>query len=269
MNFFEKLSGSIQRNRSFLCIGLDPDLLLIPSGVSVVNFNAAIIKATSDLVCAYKLNLASYEAIGVNGLTLLKDTIKKIPSAIPVIVDANLNDIENGAKVSAKALYDTLGADACTVNPFLGFDSLEPFLRYHDKGVFILCRTSNKGSSDFQTLRCQTENGTKLFYEIVAEKAHRWNEYGNIGLVIGAAYPEELAALRNSYPEMPFLIPGAGPQGGPITLTVRNGMDSKQKGMLLNSSRHILYASCGKDYVEAARNAALELRDEINAALRQ
>ncbi|MDM7997766.1 MAG: hypothetical protein QUT30_19000 [Acidobacteriota bacterium] len=106
MNFFEKLAGSIQRNRSFLCIGLDPDLLLIPSGVSVVNFNAAIIKATSDLVCAYKLNLASYEAIGVNGLTLLKDTIKKIPSAIPVIVDANLNDIENGAKVSAKALYD-------------------------------------------------------------------------------------------------------------------------------------------------------------------
>jgi len=269
MNFFEKLAGSIERNRSYLCIGLDPDLLLIPAGVSVANFNAAIIKATSDLVCAYKLNLASYEAIGVNGLTLLKDTIRKIPSAVPVIVDANLNDLENGAKASARALYDTLGADACTVNPFLGFDSLEPFLRYHDKGVLILCRTSNKGAADFQMLQCRTEGGTKLFYEIVAEKAHRWNQCGNIGLVIGAAYPEELAALRSCYPEMPFLIPGAGPQGGPIALTVRNGMDSKRKGMILNSSRHILYASCGKDYVEAARNAALELRDEINAALRQ
>jgi orotidine-5'-phosphate decarboxylase len=267
MIFLKKLAGAIQQNRSFLSIGLDPDLLLIPPGVSVLNFNHAIIKATSDLVCAYKLNLASYEAIGVNGLTLLKETIKKIPPNIPVIVDANQNDIGDAAKVSAKALYDTLGADACTVNPFLGFDSIEPFIRYQDKGVFILCRTFNKGSSDFQSLRCQTDTGTKLFYEIVAEKAFSWNQYGNIGLVIGATYPEELAALRNNYPEMPFLIPGVGPQGGALKLTVQNGMDSERKRMIINSSRHILYASCGKDYVEAAHHAALTLRDDINASL--
>jgi orotidine-5'-phosphate decarboxylase len=267
MNFFEKLAEAIHRNRSYLCIGLDPDLLLIPSGISVINFNHAIIKATSDLVCAIKLNLASYEAIGANGLNILKETIKNIPPNIPVIVDANRNDIGDAAKVSAKALYDTLGADACTVNPSLGYDSIEPFIQYQKKGVFILCRTSNKGSSDFQSLRCQTDGGMKLFYEIVAEKALSWNQFGNIGLVIGATYPEELAALRNNYPEMPFLIPGVGPQGGALKLTVRNGIDRQRRGMIINSSRHILYASCGKDFVDAARNAALALRDDINASL--
>lgn len=267
MNFLEKLAGAIRRNKSFVCVGLDPDLLLIPKGISVVDFNRAIIKATSDLVCAYKPNLAFYEAIGTNGMTILKETIKSIPSHIPVIADAKRNDIGNTAKVYAKAIFDTMGFDACTVNPTLGYDSVEPFIQYQEKGIFMLCRTSNKGSADFQSLRCQTDTGTKLFYEIVAEKACSWNKYGNIGLVVGATYPEELTAVRKNYPEMPFLIPGVGAQGGDLTLTVRNGIDTKRERMVINSSRHILYASCGKDFVEAARKATLTIRDKINTSL--
>jgi orotidine-5'-phosphate decarboxylase len=267
MNFFEKLAGAIQRNNSYLCIGLDPDLLVMPSGVSVIDFNNAIIKATSDLVCAYKLNFAFYEAIGVNGMNILKETIKKIPSHIPVIADAKRNDIGDAAKVYAKAVFDTMGADACTVNPTFGYDSVQPFIQYQKKGIFLLCRTSNKGSVDFQSLRCETDAGMKSFYEIVAQKAHSWNQYGNIGLVIGASYPEELAALRNIYPEMPFMIPGAGPQGEDLKLTVQHGIDSKRRRMIINSSRHIVYASCGKDFAKAAQKAALALRDRINTSL--
>jgi orotidine-5'-phosphate decarboxylase len=267
MKFFEKLAAAIRKSNSFLCIGLDPDLLVIPQGVSVIDFNNAIIKATSDLVCAYKLNLAFYEAIGVNGLTLVKETIKKIPPHIPVIIDAKGNDIEDAAKVYAKALFDTIGADACTVNPSLGYDSVKPFLQYQKKGIFILCRTSNRGSLDFQSLRCETDDGMKMLFEIVAEKAHSWNKYGNIGLIVSASYPEELAALRNAYPEMPFMIPGAGPQGEDLELTVRSGIDGKRNRMIINSSRHILYASCGKNFDKAARDAALALRDKINASL--
>jgi orotidine-5'-phosphate decarboxylase len=267
MNFLEKLAGAIHRNKSFVCIGLDPDLLLMPRGVSVIEFNRAIIKATSGLVCAYKPNLAFYEAIGINGMSILKETIKSIPPEIPVIADAKRNDIGNTAKVYAKALFDTMGFDACTVNPSLGYDSIEPFIKYQEKGIFMLCRTSNKGAADFQSLRCQTDNGVKLFYEIVAEKASDWNQYGNIGLVVGATYPEELAAIRKNYPEMPFLIPGVGAQGGDLGLTVRNGIDTKRERMVINSSRHIIYASCGKNFAEAAGMATLTLRDKINTML--
>jgi orotidine-5'-phosphate decarboxylase len=267
MNFLEKLAGAIHRNKSYVCVGLDPDPALMPEGISVADFNRAIIKATSDLACVYKPNFAFYEAFGIEGLTALKETLKYIPSDIPVIADAKRSDIGNTAKAYARAIYEGYGFDACTVNATLGYDSVEPFLQYEDKGVYLLCRTSNKGAADFQSLKVQTEAGTKLFYEIVAEKAYAWNKNGNIGLVVGATYPEELTAVRKNYPEMPFLIPGVGAQGGDLAATVRNGMDKQKTRTVINSSRQIIYASHGKDFAEAARKAAQAMRDQINAVL--
>ncbi len=150
------------------------------------------------------------------------------------------------------------------MNPYLGFDSIEPFIQYRDKGVFILCRTSNAGAVDFQSLRCQVENGHRPLFEIVALKASQWNTQGNIGLVVGATYPEELRLIRQSYPDMPLLIPGIGAQGGNLALTVRYGVDAQGEKAIINSSRQIIYASRGKDFAEAARRAASKLRGQIN-----
>jgi orotidine-5'-phosphate decarboxylase len=154
--------------------------------------------------------------------------------------------------------------DAATVNPYLGFDSIEPFIQYRDKGVFILCRTSNAGAVDFQNLRCQVENGYRLLFEIVALKAQQWNTYGNIGLVVGATYPEELKLLRQSHPDMPILIPGIGAQGGDLAAAVGYGVDARGERAIINSARQIIYASRGQDFAEAARRAAYELREQIN-----
>ena len=216
MNFTDKLLNISRKNKSLLCVGLDPSPELMPR-VSIVEFNKAIITATSDLVCAYKPNLAFYEALGVEGLTILEKTVEYIPADIPIIGDAKRGDIGNTAKAYAKALFSTFGFDAATVNPYLGFDSLEPFISYHDKGVFILCRTSNKGASDFQDLPCVS--GPPL-YEVVAQKAKQWNAYGNVGLVVGATYPEELKKVRSICPGMCLLIPGIGAQGGDLDSAV-------------------------------------------------
>jgi len=264
MNFDEKLRNAVHKNRSLLCVGLDPNPELMPEGVSTFEFNKAIIDATSDLVCAYKLNLAFYEALGDEGLDALKGSVRYIPDDIPVIGDAKRGDIGNTAKAYAKAIFAYYNFDATTVNPYLGFDSIEPFIQYRNKGVFILCRTSNAGAVDFQSLRCQVEDGYRPLFELVALKASRWNTYGNIGLVIGATYPEELQLIRNSHPDMPLLIPGIGAQGGDLALAVRYGVDAQGEKAILNSSRQIIYASRGKDFAPAARRVASELRDQIN-----
>ena len=266
MNFIDKLAGAVRKNKSLVCVGLDPDPELMPEGISVLDFNREIIRATSDLVGAYKPNFAFYEALGIDGIKALLETAKSIPSDIPVIADAKRGDIGNTAKAYARAIFDTFGFDACTVSPFLGFDSVEPFLQYQGKFVFILCRTSNKGAADFQSLRCEG-SGNMQIYELVAEKAHSWNRYRNIGLVVGATYPEELSGVRRNYPEMPFLIPGVGAQGGDLATTVKNGVDKYRERTVINSSRQILYASRGKDFAEAARKAAMTMRDQINAVL--
>ena len=267
MNFNEKLLTACRKNKSLLCIGLDPDPELMPSQIKVSEFNKAIIKATSDLVCAYKLNLAFYEALGDEGLNALKDTIKYIPDYIPVIGDAKRGDIGNTAKAYARAIFDNLGFDATTVSPYLGFDSIEPFIQYTDKGVFILCRTSNAGAVDFQSLRCETELGPRPLFEVVALKAGQWNIHGNIGLVIGATYPEALKLIRQAHADMPLLIPGVGAQGGDIALAVHYGVDAQGERAILNSSRHIIYASRKKNFAQAARRAASSLREQINRCL--
>ena len=267
LNFIEKLLNASRKNKSLLCIGLDPDPELMPSQIKVFEFNKAIIEATSDLVCAYKLNLAFYEALGDEGLNALKGTIKYMPGNIPIIGDAKRGDIGNTAKAYAKAILTNLGFDATTVNPYLGFDSIEPFIDYTDKGVFVLCRTSNAGAVDFQSLRCETELGYRPLFELVALKASQWNTHGNIGLVIGATYPEELRLIRQAHPDMPLLIPGIGAQGGDIALAVRYGVDAQGERAILNSSRQIIYASREKDFAQAARRVASELRDQINYCL--
>ncbi len=262
MNFVEKLSGAVRKNKSLLCVGLDPDVAMIPDGVSVPEFNRAIIDATADLVCAYKLNFAFYEALEADGFDIMKQSLKHIPNDIPVIGDAKRGDIGNTAKAYAQAIFSRLGFDATTVNPYLGYDSIEPFLQYRDKGIFILCRTSNAGALDFQSLRCQPNS--RFLFELVALKANQWNKYGNVGLVVGATYLEELRLIRQTYPDMPLLIPGVGTQGGDAALTVHYGVDSRRERTIINSSRQIIYASRGKDFAEAARNVATTLREQLN-----
>jgi len=265
MTFLEKLLAASRRNKSLLCVGLDPDPELMPK-VSLLEFNKAIIDATADLVCAYKPNLAFYEALGDEGIEALHRTVEHIPRHIPVIGDGKRGDIGNTAKAYAKALFEVFGFDAATVNPYLGFDSVEPFVEHEDKGVFLLCRTSNPGAADFQSLI--DVEGVPL-YERVARKAQQWNMKGNIGLVVGATYPQDLKQVRKLCPETQLLIPGIGAQGGDLASAVKYGIDLQGGKAIIAVSRQILYASQGKDFAAAARHNARQLRDKINELVKQ
>lgn len=265
MEFTDKLVAAGRRNSSLLCVGLDPDPSLMPK-VGFLEFNKAIVDATADLVCAYKPNLAFYEARGIDGLRLLQRTVERIPGHIPIIADAKRGDIGNTARAYAEAIFVTLGFDATTVSPYLGFDSIEPFIEHKDKGVFVLCRTSNPGAVDFQDL--VDAQGVPL-YEAVARKARVWNVHGNIGLVVGATYPEELKRIRWLCPDMPLLIPGIGAQGGDLASAVKYGVDAHGERAIIAVSRQVLYASRGKDFAEAARRSAEELRGGINNLIGQ
>ncbi len=264
MGFFDKLERAAQRNGSLLCVGLDPDPAQMPVS-DVAAFNRAIIEATAGLVCAYKPNLAFYEALGERGLAALRDTLAAIPPDIPVIADGKRNDIGNTAKAYARALFDELGVDAATVNPYLGGDAVEPFLEREEKAAFILCRTSNPGARDLQDLLVTAPGGgeARPLFEMVAEMARRWNSRGNVGLVVGATYPEELKRVRRLCPEMTFLVPGVGAQGGDVAAVIGNGLDKAGRGLIINVSRQVLYASREKDFAVAAAAAARQLRDEI------
>jgi orotidine-5'-phosphate decarboxylase len=267
VNFIDKLNAATAKNHSLVCVGLDTSPDLVPAGMSVLNFNRAIIDATADLVCCYKPNFAFYEVEGESGLHTLHKTIEYIPKDIPVIGDGKRGDIGNTSASYARAAFDYLGLDALTVSPYLGFDSLEPFLKYKEKGVIILCRTSNKGAADFQSLLCEYEGKKRPLYEVVALKASKWNENHNVALVVGATYPDELKNIRLAHPDMPILIPGVGTQGGDLELSVRNGIDAHNRGIMINSSRGVLYASKGPDFAAAARKAAETLRNEINKVI--
>ncbi len=259
--FRDKLAAAVRANDSLLCVGLDTDVRRLPVKDPLA-FNRAIIEATADLVCAYKPNLAFYEALGMPGLRLLEKTLRAIPSHIPVIGDAKRADIGNTSEMYARALFDGFGFDAATVNPYLGTDALQPFLDYKDKGIFILCRTSNPGAADFQGLTVQP--GGVPLYEAVARKALEWDKHGNVGLVVGATAPAELRRVRALCPDMPLLLPGVGAQGGDIEQAVRSGVRPGGDGIIVNASRQVLYAGGGRGYASAARQAAQDLRDAIN-----
>jgi orotidine-5'-phosphate decarboxylase len=269
MTFIEKLLEASRKNQSLLCIGLDPDPKLMPE-MDIFRFNQEIIDVTSDLVCAYKPNLAFYEALGIKGLRALERTLAHIPRNIPVIGDAKRGDIASSSEAYARALFDNFGFDAVTVNPYMGYDSVASFITYSDKGVFILCKTSNAGSVYFQDLILNEEGARgvgRTLYEIVAEKAKVWNTHGNIGLVVGATHPQQLKRIRALCPQLPLLIPGIGAQGGDIESVVRYAVDDRGEKAIINSSRQIIFASKGKDFAEAARAEALKLRDRINQLL--
>lgn len=270
MTFREKLLAAARAHRSWLCVGLDPDPARMPLP-DVAAFNRAIIEATAELVCAFKPNLAFYEALGLPGLRALEQTLKAIPAGIPVIADAKRGDVGPSAQAYARALFETWGFDAATVNPYGGGDAVEPFLTYSDKGVFIWCRSSNPGAGDFQDLVLSEPNQRSRqaapapLYVQVARRALEWNSGGHVGLVVGATYTEQLRELRQLCPEMLFLVPGIGPQGGEVEAAVAAGSDARGELALISASRQVLYASSGVDFAAAARREAGHLRDRINA----
>jgi orotidine-5'-phosphate decarboxylase len=265
MRFVEKLLNASRKNNSLVCVGLDPDPQKIPKHLlkeedPTLAFNQKIIDSTSDLVCAYKPNMAFYEAQGSRGWESLKKTCAYVPEEIPIIIDAKRGDIGNTASMYAKAVFEELKGDAVTVNPYMGQDALSPFLEHKEKCAFVLCLTSNQGAKDFQLSKVEG----KPLYEIVAEKVLSWNEKGNCGLVVGATHPEQLKRIREIAPSLPFLIPGIGAQAGDVQTTVKFGTDENGELAIVNSSRGILYASDQEDFNQAARQEALRLRDAIN-----
>lgn len=267
MRFVEQLKHAWARNDSLVCVGLDPELERFPVQLSghaspIFQFNRAIIDATADLVCAYKPQFAHYAAYDAEDQ--LERTIEYIHQhhpGIPVILDAKRGDVGNTASRYAIEAFERYGADAVTVNPYLGTDSLEPFLAYEDRGTIVLCRTSNPGAGDLQDL---DTGGHKLFEVVAQLAATRWNTRGNCALVVGATYPKELARVRALTGDMPFLVPGVGAQGGDVEAVIRNGQTAAGDGLMVSSSRAILYAASDDTWIEAARAATRKLRDQIN-----
>jgi orotidine-5'-phosphate decarboxylase len=269
--FLQRLDAAMMSTQSLVCVGLDPEIERVPAHLrqrpqAILEFNRAIIDATADLACAYKPQIAHYAAVGAEDQLL--ETIRYIRQKAPgiqVILDSKRGDIGSTAEKYAREAFERYGADAVTINPYLGRDSAEPFLEHADKGVVVLCRTSNAGARELQDL----DVGGRKLYQLVAEKvAKEWNSRGNCLLVVGATYPDELADIRRITGEMTFLVPGIGAQGGDIEKAVRNGRRADGRGLVINSSRGILYASQGEDFASAARRATLELRDAVNAARR-
>ncbi|HTC51031.1 MAG TPA: orotidine-5'-phosphate decarboxylase [Steroidobacteraceae bacterium] len=267
MTFLEQLKAAWARNDSLVCVGLDPELEKFPARLSgqpspIFQFNRAIIDATADLVCAYKPQFAHYAAYEAEDQ--LERTIEYIHQqhpGIPVILDSKRGDVGNTAQRYALEAFERYGADAVTVNPYLGTDSLEPFLAYAERGVIVLCRTSNPGAADLQDL----DTGGRKLYQVVAQlAASRWNSRGNCALVVGATYPKELAQVRALTGDMPFLVPGVGAQGGDVQGVVSNGQTAAGDGLMISSSRAILYAASDDSWIEAARAATQKLRDQIN-----
>ena len=267
MGFIEKIRERWRSVNSLLCVGLDPDIEKLPEHLKksdhpILEFNRLIVDSTYDLVCAYKPQIAHFSASGAEyELEMTIEYIHANYPDIPVILDAKRGDIGSTAEMYAIEAFDRYKADAVTVNPYLGGDTLGPFLRRKDKGVIMLCRTSNPGAADIQDIE---SNGEKL-YRIIARRASlEWNYNNNLMLVVGATYPEELKEIRLIAGDIPFLVPGIGAQGGDVEKAVKNGITREKTGMVINSSRGIIYAGSGKDFTGDVRNAALQLRDTIN-----
>jgi orotidine-5'-phosphate decarboxylase len=266
MTFTDKVKSIQEQNDSLLCVGLDTDIEKLPQSMrgrsgAQLEFNKSIIDATHDLVCAYKINFAFYEAYGARGWDTIIETIKHIPSSIVTIADAKRGDIGNSSSSYAKAILGEMRFDSITVSPYMGRDSVEPFLYSEEKGVFLLALTSNDGARDFQMLK----TGRRRLFEEVVRKSLKWNEKKNIGYVVGATKASELKTVRAMAPTVPLLIPGVGAQGGDINSIVRYGCDMNGELAIVNASRSVLYASKGDDFAGAARLEAGRLRDAMNS----
>ena len=267
MNFIESLSTAWRHNDSLICVGLDPELSRFPVGIArdeegVFEFCRSIVDATADLVCCFKPQIAHFAALGAErALQRLIAHVHERHPGTPVILDAKRGDIGSTAQMYAREAFDRYGADAVTVNPYLGREAVQPFLDRADRGVVVLCRTSNPGAGDFQDLDV---GGRPLYQHVAARVAGEWNAYGNCLLVTGATYPEQLAQVRGIVGDLPLLVPGIGTQGGDVEAVLRHGLSSDGAGLLISSSRAILYASSGADFADAARLAAQRLRDEVN-----
>lgn len=273
MNFIDMLRNATVRNDSYLCVGLDPEPSRFPGEwrgrpEKIYDFCAAIVDATADLVCAFKPQIAYFAAhCAEDQLERLMQHIRSHAPDIPVILDAKRGDIGSTAEQYAKEAFERYGADAVTLSPFMGFDSVEPYLAYPGKGAFLLCRTSNPGGDDFQNQRLASVEGQPLLYEHIARLVQGpWNRNGQLGLVVGATYPQEIEKVRALAPNVPLLIPGVGAQGGDAVATVKAGL--RADGLIVvNSSRAILYASGGVDFAQAARREAERTRAVLQAAV--
>lgn len=275
MNFLDQLRHAERLHDSLLCVGLDPDPAKFPGAWRgdpgrIFDFCATIVDATKDLVLAFKPQIAYFAANRAEDqLERLMAYMKRVAPQVPVILDAKRGDIGSTAEQYAKEAFERYAADAVTLSPFMGFDTIEPYLRYPGKGVFLLCRTSNPGGSDLQNERLADVDGQPRVYEHLARLAQGlWNTNGQLGLVVGATYPQEIERVRELAPTLPLLIPGVGAQGGDALATVRAGWHAKggqtTAPILVNSSRAVLYASAGDDFAAAARKVARETRDSLN-----
>jgi len=272
-NFRELLSKKWDEGK-LLCVGLDTDLERIPEAArkgdtptTVVTFNRTIVDATKDLVCAYKPNIAFYEQHGDQGWNALRETISYIIDVapdVPVILDAKRGDIAHSNGYYVRAAFEHLRADAITIQPYAGKVALEPFLKQKDKGIIVWCRSSNEGAGEFQDLMI---NGEPLYIVVARHVVQEWNENGNCALVVGATYPDELKKIRTVAADVPILIPGIGAQDGDLKKTIQNGLDSNGRGLIVNASRSVLFASKNADYAEAARKKAQELHDAIRSVM--
>ncbi len=265
-SFLERLHTAARRNSSWLCVGLDPDPASLPAEVGLESFLRGIVDATRDLVCCYKPNLAFFEALGMAGQHALRSLLRDVPGEIPVLIDAKRGDTPQTMRAYARAIFEELDADAATVNPYLGGDSLEPFFAYRDRGVFVLCKTSNPGAAEMQDLMV---DGSEPLFVRVARRAMTWDRFGTLGLVVGATYPSDVAAVRQIAPRVPILLPGVGAQSGDLERSVQAGVDVDGAGAIVNASRSILYASAGGDWQTAARAEAQKLQAAINTARAQ
>lgn len=272
MHFTDQLTAAEERNQSLLCVGLDPDPAKFPEHLrgdarKIYDFCAAIVEATADLVIAYKPQIAYFAAHRAEQqLEQLVMHIRRTAPGVPVILDAKRGDIGSTAEQYAIEAFERYDADAVTLSPFMGFDSVEPYLKYPGKGAFLLCRTSNPGGADLQGQRLSSVPGNPLLFEHVAGLAQGpWNLNGQLGLVVGATYPAEIEAVRRLAPRVPLLIPGVGAQGGDAEATVRAGWRPGSP-IVVNSSRAVLYASSGQDFADAARREALRTRTLLHAA---
>lgn len=273
--FTAMLANAQQQNQSMLCVGLDPEPSRFPGDfkndpTKIFDFCAAIVDATADLAMAFKPQIAYFAAHRAEDqLERLMAHMRSVAPQVPVILDAKRGDIGSTAEQYAIEAFERYGADAVTLSPFMGFDSVSPYLKRHGKGAFLLCRTSNPGGDDFQNQRLASVDGQPLLYEHIARLAQGpWNLNGQLGLVVGATYPAEIERVRELAPTLPLLIPGVGAQGGDAAATVRAGL--RQGGsIIVNSSRAILYASAGQDFAVAARQEALKTRATLQAAATQ